>query len=184
LGEGNPDRRNCPAAIAWAESTFEVASEEGGSVSDPLDELDHILDAVEATKSKTAEDQERARVERDAQTAAFANWAETVVVPTLEPFAERLRERGYDASVKVNTVESMHGLPPITHSVDFSAGDPSSVRATISIRALPDGVVELERAGGGTGNVRAAMPLQDVSPQVLRDAVLSTIRERFGPARA
>ena len=54
-------------------------------MSDPLDELDHILDALEATKSKTAEDQERARIERDAQTAAFANWAETVVVPTLEP---------------------------------------------------------------------------------------------------
>ena len=70
---------------------------------------------------------------RDA--AAFANWAETVVVPTLEPFAVRLRERGYDASVTVNTVESMHGLPPIAHSVDFSAGDRSSVRATVSVRA-------------------------------------------------
>jgi hypothetical protein len=159
-------------------------TEEGGSVSDPLDELDQILDAVEAAQSKTAEDLERARIERDAQTAAFANWAETVVVPTLEPFAKRLRERGYEASVKVNTVESAHGLPPITHSVDFSAGDPSRIRATVSIRALPDGVVELERAGGGTGIVRAAIPLQDVSPQVLRDAVLSTIRERFGAAFA
>jgi hypothetical protein len=151
---------------------------------DPLDELDHILDALEAARSKTAEEQERARIERDAQTAAFANWAETVVVPTLEPFAERLRERGYEASVKVNTVESAHGLPPITHSVDFSAGDRSRIRATVSVRALPEGVVELERAGGGTGIVRAAIPLQDVSVQVLRDAVLSTIRERFGAAFA
>jgi hypothetical protein len=153
-------------------------------VSDPLDELDQILDAVEAAKSKAAEDQERARIERDAQTAAFANWAETVVVPTLEPFAVRLRERGYDASVMVNTIESMHGQPPITHSVDFSAGDDSSMRATLSVRALPDGIVEVERAGGGTGIVRAATPLRDVSPQVLRDAVLSTIRERFGAAFA
>jgi len=149
-------------------------------VSDPLDELDLILDAVEAAKSKSAEDQERARIERDAQTAAFANWADTVVVPTLEPFAERLRERGYDASVTVTTVESMHGLPPSAHSVDFSTGEGGSSRATVSIRALPDGVVELERAGGSAGVVRTAMPLQDVSPQVLEDAVLSAIRERFG----
>ena len=153
-------------------------------MTDPLDELDHILDAVEAAKSKTAEDQERARLERDAHAAAFANWAETVVVPTLEPFAERLRARGYDASVEVNTVESTHGQSPITHSVDFSAGDEGSIRATVSIRSLPDGIVELERAGGGTGIVRAAIPLPDVSPQVLRDAVLSTIRERFGTALA
>ena len=153
-------------------------------MTDPLDELDHILDAVEAAKSKTAEDQERARLERDAHAAAFANWAETVVVPTLEPFAERLRARGYDASVEVNTVESTHGQSPITQSVDFSAGDEGSIRATVSIRSLPDGIVELERAGGGTGIVRAAIPLPDVSPQVLRDAVLSTIRERFGTALA
>ena len=153
-------------------------------MTDPLDELDHILDAVEAAKSKTVADQERARIERDAHAAAFANWAETVVVPTLEPFAARLRERGYEASVTVNTVESMHSLPPITHSVDFSAGDDGSIRATVSIRALPDGIVELERAGGGTGIVRAAIPLRDVSPQVLRDAVLATIRERFGAAFA
>jgi hypothetical protein len=153
-------------------------------VSDPLDELDHILDAVEAARSRTAEDQERARIERDEQAASFANWAESVVVPTLEPFAERLRERGYDASVKVHAVESMHGRSPMTHSVDFSAGDRSSIRADVSIRALPDGVVELERAGGSAGIVRAAMPLQDVSPQVLRDAVLSAIRERFGAAFA
>jgi hypothetical protein len=153
-------------------------------VADPLEELDNILDAVEAAKSKMAEDQERARIERDARTAAFAKWAETVVVPTLEPFAERLRERGYDASVTVNAVESMHGEPPITHSVDFSAGDRSPIPATVSIRALPDGVVELERSGGATGIVRAAIPLQDVSPQVLRDAVLSTIRERFGASFA
>jgi hypothetical protein len=153
-------------------------------MTDPLDELDHILDAVEAAKSKTAEDQERARIERDAHAAAFANWAETVVVPTLEPFAERLRERGYDASVEVNTVESIHGLPPIAHSVDFSAGDRSSIRANLSVRALPDGIVEVERAGGGTGIVRAATPLRDVSPEVLRDAVLLTIRERFGAAFA
>ena len=84
----------------------------------------------------------------------------------------------------MNTVESMHSLPPITHSVDFSAGDDGSIRATVSIRALPDGIVELERAGGGTGIVRAAIPLPDVSLQVLRDAVLSTIRERFGAAFA
>ena len=84
----------------------------------------------------------------------------------------------------MNTVESAHGRPPITHSVDFSAGDRSRIPATVSVRALPDGVVELERAGGGTGTVRAAIPLQDVSPQVLRDAVLSTIRERFGAAFA
>jgi hypothetical protein len=153
-------------------------------VSNPLDELDQILDAAEAARSKTAEDQERARIERDAQTAAFADWTETVVVPTLEPFAARLRERGYDATVKVTTVESMHGLSPITHSVDFSAGDRGHVRATVSVRALPDGVVEVERAGGSSGVVRAAMPLPDVSPQVLRDAVLSAVRERFGTAFA
>lgn len=153
-------------------------------MSDPLAELDQILDAVEAAKSKTAEDQERARVERDAHTTAFANWAETVVVPTLEPFAERLRERGYDASIKVNTVELLHAQPPIAHSVDFSAGDRGSIRATVSIRALPDGVVELERAGGSKGNVRAAVPLQDVSLQILEDTVLSAIRERFGAALA
>jgi len=151
---------------------------------DPLDELDHILDAVEAARSKTAEDQERARIERDAHTAAFANWAETVVVPTLEPFAERLCGRGYDASVEVNTVESMHGLPPVVHSVDFSAGDRGSTRATVSIRALPDGVVEVERSGGSAGIVRAAMPLQDASPQLLRDAVLAAMREHFGAALA
>jgi hypothetical protein len=153
-------------------------------VSDPLDELDLILDAVEAARSKTAEDQERARIARDAQTAAFANWVESVVVPTLEPFAERLRERGYDASVTVNTVAPTHGLTPIAHSVEFSAGDSSRIRATVSVRALPDGAVEVERAGGGTGIVRAAIPLPDVSPQVLRDAVLSTLRERFAAAVA
>ena len=153
-------------------------------VSDPLDELDQILDAVEAAKSKTAEDQERARLERDTQTAAFADWAETLVVPTLELFAQRLRERGYDASVTVNTVESVHGQRQIAHSVDFSAGDGGSIRAGVSIRALPDGVVELERAGGSTGIVRAAIPLHDVSPQILQDAVLSAIRERFGTALA
>ena len=54
-------------------------------MTDPLDELDHILDAVEAAKSKTVEDQAR-RIEQP-HTAAFANWAETVVVPTLEPFS-------------------------------------------------------------------------------------------------
>lgn len=153
-------------------------------MSDPLDELDHILDGVEAAKSKSAEDQERARIERDAHATAFADWAETFVVPTLEPFAVRLRERGYDASVTVKTVESMHGLPAITHAVDFAAGDRSSIRATVSVRALPNGIVEVERAGGGTGIVRAATPLRDVSRQVLRDAVLSTIRERFGAAFA
>jgi hypothetical protein len=151
---------------------------------DPLDELDHILDALEAARSKTAEDQERARIERDEQTAAFADWAETVVVPTLEPFAERLRERGYDASVDVHRVDSAHGLPAVAHSVDFSAGDRGGARATMSIRALPDGVVEVERAGGSAGMVRAAMPLQDVSPQVLRDAVLAAMSERFGSAVA
>jgi hypothetical protein len=54
----------------------------------------------------------------------------------------------------------------------------------VSVRALPDGVVELERASGGTGIVGAATPLPDVSPQVLRDAVLLAIRERFGAAFA
>ena len=147
---------------------------------DPLDELDRILDAAEAAKSKTAQDHERARRERVAQAAAFANWAETVVVPTLEPFAERLRERGYDASVEVNMVEPAHGLPLVPRSVDFSAGDGGRVRVTVSIRALPDGVVELERAAGATGSVRDTKPLQDVSPLVLRDVVLSALRERFG----
>jgi hypothetical protein len=149
-------------------------------VPDPLEELDGILEAGAQAK---AERERHADEEREAMNAwglEFGRWINDFVIPTLEPFAARLREKGHEVKFETDRVRGSREENPKPLEFKMRIGGDFGSNASVELKRRPDRVVTITRSAGGGGMTDQNKSIDSVTEELLQRAVLDAVRERLG----
>ena len=145
---------------------------------DPLSEIDAIIDAEEDRRSER-EQRETARIDaQQAWEAKFGTWAFEFAIPVFQPFVERFRLKGWDsdaAASKSNSAQFAQGTQP--DAVEFHATSPAQARLNIRFaRAAKADHVEVSTPISAA----TTLPIADVDAAYIQNLVIESSKARFG----
>lgn len=147
-------------------------------MSDPLDEVDRILDQREARVAAQAKQEAHQDAEVADWEAEFDDWVRTVAMPTLEPFFQRLRARGLAVQLRRGPRDPAQQEGD---GVELRAVDDHGIAAFVRVERhwLPR-QVDFEQSASGGGMTQSRVELDEVTADALTAAVVDAMRDSFG----
>jgi hypothetical protein len=151
---------------------------------DPLDEIDEIIDGRAAAKAgvdRLVEEQRRGEVENAER---FTTWAETEALPAFQKFVDRFQNKNWESDVTLqhsNPVAAAEGAA--RDHIAFVAVSPQDDRLVVTVTRAGDDKVLVKRPNGRSGFAESeeCVYLASMTPARIERTVIEATRARFGP---
>jgi hypothetical protein len=154
---------------------------------DPLDEIDEIIDGRAAAKAdvdRLVEERKRGEAE---SAERLTTWAETEALPAFQRFVERFQSKNWESEVTLqHTDPGSAAADPARDHIAFVAVSPHDDRLVVTVARADDGQVLVKRPNGRSGFAESEeyVDLDAMTPARIERTVIEATRARFGPSNS